>query len=269
MGWQEDFLSAIGAPATPNNLGNVNAWAQCEGGLSNNNPFNTTKGGPGASGSINSVGVKRFDSLSNGVAANVATIQQSNFSPLLNALKTDANRADFAATLGAVPWGTNPKCVSSANGKAVGGAPAQPAPSSSSGGAKGCFATAPLVGGCIIGKSQLKAVRAALAIGAGAAIMAVGTILLVSGGAKGTGAGRAVVRTASRVPLAGRVPTSYSRPRRSADPGGVSETIPKRDPNVASLSPEMRRHRERFKARERAAAPQRDFDAETADVDMF
>lgn len=279
MGWQDDFLRAIGAPNTPNNQGNVNAWAQCEGGLANNNPFNTTRGGPGAAGAINSVGVKRFDSLGNGVAANVATIQQPNFSPLLNALRQDASRGDFAATLGSVPWGTNPRCVSSANGKPVGGSPA-PAPSGSGGG-QGCFATAPIIGGCLISKSNLKALKGALTVGGGVALLSIGAILIVSAGLHDTNAGRAAVRSAAALPLVARMPTRYSRttyPTRSTRSTSTPRANPERNRNpagsVSGLSPKMQAERARFKAREREAAryspPQREFDSQRADVDeMF
>ena len=63
--WRVDVLQGLGAPTTAANLAFLSSWQRWEGGATNNdasfNYLNTTLNALGAVRSINSVGVKAFD----------------------------------------------------------------------------------------------------------------------------------------------------------------------------------------------------------------
>lgn len=86
--WAKAFLSAIGAPQTTANINSVVAWEAREGGGGQNNPLNTTLGGFGSTGSINSAGVKNYPTAADGVQANAATITGGNYGDILLALRS-------------------------------------------------------------------------------------------------------------------------------------------------------------------------------------
>jgi hypothetical protein len=73
--WASAILKAVGAPATQANLSSMQAWFQHEGGGGQNNPLNTTLSAAGATGSINSAGVKNYSSPAAGVQATVQTLR--------------------------------------------------------------------------------------------------------------------------------------------------------------------------------------------------
>jgi len=72
--WATSILTAIGAPATAANMSSMVSWFDHEGGGGANNPLNTTLSAAGATGSINSVGVKSYGTPSAGVAATAQTL---------------------------------------------------------------------------------------------------------------------------------------------------------------------------------------------------
>lgn len=88
--WRLALLKSIGAPATKKNLDFLNTWQRWEGGHTKNdakyNWLNTTRDAPGAVGSINSVGVKAFDSFDHGVAATAATLQSGRYKDIVRGL---------------------------------------------------------------------------------------------------------------------------------------------------------------------------------------
>jgi hypothetical protein len=105
-GWQKALLAKLGAPATPQNLRFVNAWAQAEGGSASFNPFNTTQNEGGAS-SYNSVGVKNYSSPGQGIAATVATLLNGRYNPIVSGLRSGHDTAAQLATdVAHSPWGT-------------------------------------------------------------------------------------------------------------------------------------------------------------------
>ena len=83
--WASAVLTAGGFPKTAANLQSLVAWALNEGGGGANNPLNTTQGGPGAT-DFNSVGVKNFPSVAEGVQATVATIRNGYYPNILSDL---------------------------------------------------------------------------------------------------------------------------------------------------------------------------------------
>lgn len=84
--WAQQILVGLGAPATEANLNSLLAWFAHEGGGGANNPLNTTLNAAGATGSINSAGVKSFSTPSAGIAATVQTLE-GGYSAIVAALK--------------------------------------------------------------------------------------------------------------------------------------------------------------------------------------
>lgn len=74
---REDFarllLKEIGAPVTQRNLWALVSWMQAEGSIADFNPLATTQEMPGAT-NFNSVGVKNYRSLEEGVEATARTL---------------------------------------------------------------------------------------------------------------------------------------------------------------------------------------------------
>ena len=84
--WMASYLKAGGYPDTPQNRAFLSSWQRWEGGATNNNArfnyLNTTWNAPGAT-SINSVGVKAYNSLAQGASAWAATLRHnSNYAGL-------------------------------------------------------------------------------------------------------------------------------------------------------------------------------------------
>lgn len=124
--WQELILRGVGAPATPENIKFMNAWAQAEGGSAENNPFNTTQGGAGVIGNYNSVGVKRYANPQAGIAATIATLKNGHYAPILAALHKGSSAIADAQAESQTPWGTGSLILKVLGGKVTGGQPTQP-----------------------------------------------------------------------------------------------------------------------------------------------
>lgn len=124
-GWQQAILRGIGAPATPENIRYLNAWAQAEGGSASNNPFNTTQPAGGAS-SYNSVGVRNYTSPQQGIAATVQTLKNGHYGVLLNALRSGRSAMADAQAEAQTPWGTGSLIMKVLGGKVTGGVPTSP-----------------------------------------------------------------------------------------------------------------------------------------------
>lgn len=105
-GWQDAILGGLGAPASPQNLAFLNAWARAEGGVATNNPFNTTLSTPQATGSINSVGVRNYATPQAGIQATIDTLKNGNYGGILAALQKGTSAMDAAQAVANSPWGT-------------------------------------------------------------------------------------------------------------------------------------------------------------------
>lgn len=86
-GFAQGFLQAIGAPLTQANISSVNSWIRHEGGGGANNPLNTTLSLPGAT-VFNSIGVRNYSSLSQGIQANAQTVLGGRYSDIVAALRS-------------------------------------------------------------------------------------------------------------------------------------------------------------------------------------
>lgn len=124
-GWQQTILKGIGAPDTPQNELFVNDWAKAEGGSAENNPFNTTQPVPGALGNYNSVGVKRYASPQQGIAATLATLKNGRYGSILQALRQGTDAKASARALAGSPWGTGALVLKMLGGT-PGASPASP-----------------------------------------------------------------------------------------------------------------------------------------------
>jgi hypothetical protein len=107
--WATDFLNAIGAPLTPQNLAFMNAWIAKESGqypISYGwNPLNTTQTGPGSYGGGAQGNIQFFPDYQSGLAANVQTIKNGYYGDLLSVLRGGAPTIG-APYHGLSIWGT-------------------------------------------------------------------------------------------------------------------------------------------------------------------
>jgi hypothetical protein len=118
--WAAAFLAADSLPQTACNLGAIKAWEAAEGGNWNNtasyNPLNTTYDGPGGSwlsdgkitATINSDGVRAYDSWADGFTANLAALNNGLYGGILSALRAGNDAQAVANAVASSPWGTAP-----------------------------------------------------------------------------------------------------------------------------------------------------------------
>jgi len=105
--WANQFLQRIDAPITADNLDTVVTWIHNENGHSFN-PINTTWGKSHDEWPVvNDHGVKAYPDWNTGLRASVATIQESQYSEMLDALKRGTTPQEFGGLLMPTPWGTN------------------------------------------------------------------------------------------------------------------------------------------------------------------
>lgn len=129
--WRTALLKALNAPASPANLGFLDAWQHMEGGHTNNsakwNWLNTTHGeGP----SINSVGVKAFPSFQVGIRNTAETLMNGRYQDIIDGLHSgDPSRASsgLQVWVSGRPNG-NPHYAEAILGHAVGGVAPPPMP---------------------------------------------------------------------------------------------------------------------------------------------
>lgn len=80
------ILQGIGAPVTNGNLIFLKAWRQAEGGKARWNAFNSTQPKEGAT-NYNSIGVKNYSNINDGIEANVKTILNDLYPNILSGLR--------------------------------------------------------------------------------------------------------------------------------------------------------------------------------------
>jgi len=132
--WATQLLTAMGAPVNDNNITALTTWQSREGGHWNNsasfNPLNTTLD-MGNSQSMNSVGVKRYNSWDEGVQATLKTLTGANadargYSAIVNALKSGADTATTLSAISNSAWVTGKTGQNSYKGFTGGGTPGAP-----------------------------------------------------------------------------------------------------------------------------------------------
>lgn len=113
-------LQRLGVAVDEGNIQNLLRWMEAEDSRSKAspgsknivaidrfNPFNTTYALPGST-DVNDVKVKGYASFEDGVEATVKTLQSKNYdySPIIDALKTNTDFNAFKQAIGSTPWGT-------------------------------------------------------------------------------------------------------------------------------------------------------------------
>jgi peptidoglycan hydrolase CwlO-like protein len=103
--WGAGFLQRIGAPTCFDNLVALVAWQVQEGTTANWNPLATTYPMPGAS-DFNSVGVKNYVSLAQGLEATYLTLNTSSYGypPILSSLRGCKDVMTTARAINASSW---------------------------------------------------------------------------------------------------------------------------------------------------------------------
>ena len=108
--WATKFLTKLGKPVTDANLKAMTTWMAYEGGhwknSANYNPLNTTQKAVGAS-SMNSVGVKSYQSWDQGFQATVDTINNGRYKGILKALSAGNDTNAVLSAVNKSPWGTH------------------------------------------------------------------------------------------------------------------------------------------------------------------
>jgi murein DD-endopeptidase MepM/ murein hydrolase activator NlpD len=132
--WAAQLLGALGAPVNDSNITALTTWQNREGGHWNNsasfNPLNTTLD-MGNSQSMNSVGVKRYNSWDEGVQATVSTLTGANadargYSAIVDALKSGASTETILSAVSNSAWVTGKTGQNSYKGFKGGGTPGAP-----------------------------------------------------------------------------------------------------------------------------------------------
>lgn len=102
----QGLLGKLGLPVTDANMAFMRAWNQAEGmSTDTNNPFATTQGAPGAT-SINSVGVKSYGSMEQGIQATAETLQNGYYDDIMSAMQSGTDPMQAAVAVANSPWGT-------------------------------------------------------------------------------------------------------------------------------------------------------------------
>lgn len=100
------LLRRLGITPRPQVLRFLAAWGQAEGTSARYNPLGTTRDMPGAT-NFNSVGVKNYGSIGQGVEATARAITNGLYGNILTLMRAPGARAEAMATaVAASPWGT-------------------------------------------------------------------------------------------------------------------------------------------------------------------
>lgn len=101
----EKLLENLDAPISNENLKFLYAWRQAEGKAGKFNPFNTTHGMPGAT-DFNSVGVKNYRSMEDGLVATIKTLKNGRYDCIIKGLRGDIGASNIARCRSLETWGT-------------------------------------------------------------------------------------------------------------------------------------------------------------------
>jgi hypothetical protein len=99
------LLENLGAPISDENMKFMYAWRQAEGKGGTYNPFNTTWKMPNST-TMNSVGVRNYASLEDGLVATVKTLKNGRYDCIVNGLKNDIGASEIARCESLKTWGT-------------------------------------------------------------------------------------------------------------------------------------------------------------------
>ncbi len=121
--WASGVLAGVGAPVDIATVDVLWGWSNAESGAAVmrwNNPLNTTEPWPGAQ-NMNSVGVKRYASVNDGILATVATLDNGYYPTILANLRSSVSRSQWGNACGELgKWGTGCGWLQSVYGAAPG-----------------------------------------------------------------------------------------------------------------------------------------------------
>ena len=118
----KQILKCLGAEPTKGNMSFMYAWRQSEGAKATFNPFNTTKGMPGAT-NYNSANVKNYKTMEDGVKATCDTLKLGYYNDIVNGLKKDIGLYELSRLNGLKKWGTGELLAKVADGYLGGSSP--------------------------------------------------------------------------------------------------------------------------------------------------
>lgn len=118
----ESVLSCLGAKPTKGNMSFFYAWRQSESGKAKFNPFNTTMKMPGST-NYNSVGVKNYMSIEDGIRATCKTLKLNYYRDIVEGLKNDVGLYKLSRMKGLQKWGTGDLIAKVADGYLSGSTP--------------------------------------------------------------------------------------------------------------------------------------------------
>lgn len=108
VSWEQQLLQDLKAPVTPLNTGKLDIWAQAEGGLPFNNPFNTGLDVGKYGGQPQAPTIARYPSIGVGVKETAATLQHSppsyGYQAIVGNLEDQGTQQQFAQDLEASSW---------------------------------------------------------------------------------------------------------------------------------------------------------------------
>lgn len=102
--WDRAILAGIGAPATKANIFFIDLWRRIEGGPADN-PLNTTLNTANVVGTVNSAGVKRYNSVQAGIDATVQTLKAPYYKQVVALFQSGkATAPQLATAVSTSPW---------------------------------------------------------------------------------------------------------------------------------------------------------------------
>jgi hypothetical protein len=116
------ILECLGVPIKRDNMLFFYAWRQSEGSEATNNPFNTTMKAENTT-DYNSVGVKNYQTIQDGIKATCDTLKLSSYNDILDGLKNDVGLYNLSRMESLKKWGTGQLLAKVADGYLMGATP--------------------------------------------------------------------------------------------------------------------------------------------------
>lgn len=262
--WSAQVLADLGVPQTTNNEDNLATWVM---GGEGGNPY-----GPSTSGVNNPLNIgpgAQYASLTDAATATAATLsgQGNGYPAIVSALKNNAPWSTFSAAVRNSSWDGNVHyqgndAMNAPTPMYSGGVAAKATATGTNAGTStvACLISMPSVagvgGGCLLTKSNGKALVSGLMVGAGGLIMFFGLAMLTAFGLGHTQAGKAAKSAMGVVPggksIAAKAPGTASDPE--IDAAQADAAIPLNERSDA----ERESHRQALEARRRARAQRRE-----------
>ena len=277
VGWAESLLRLIGAPVTTGNKQFIYDWELSEGGGGVYNPLNQgpVPGQPQltTTGSQFGGGAANFASWAAGLKGAADYLAMPAYSGIRKNLRAN-NPVAARSALIASPWAASHYGGGAgfSNAPLPGGKPVLPAVGVGAGSTStatltaasspGCLLGIPSVdlkvtsigGGCIVTKSEGRAVIGGLLLVSGAVVLGVGALVLVALGFKHAGAGKVAGRA---LEVGGAATAVLGVPEAGVPLAAAGASVRSQGASRAATGAALRRGRSQVAAKRKAAAPAR------------